>query len=70
MSNKKISDIKPLQSLTGLTSLNLEKNQLTDIKPLQSLTELRYVYLSGNPLSSKTCPLQEGVCTWELLNYP
>jgi len=70
MSNNKISDIKPLQFLTDLRSLNLAKNQLTDIKPLQSLTELRYVYLSGNPMSSKTSPLQEGICTWESLNYP
>jgi internalin A len=70
MSNNKISDIKPLQSLTGLMSLKLEKNQITDIKPLQSLTKLRYVYFSGNPMSSKTCPLQEGICNWEPLNYP
>jgi len=56
-----------LQSLTNVMSLNLEKNQLTDINPLQSLTELRYVYLSGNPISSKTCPLQErSVCTRHL----
>ena len=51
LDNNKISDIKPLQSLTNLTRLELEKNQISDIKPLQSLTNLTLLALGHNQIS-------------------
>ena len=56
----KISDIKPLASLTNLTDLNLSYNKISDIKPLASLTNLTVLYLTSNqigdikPLASLT----------------
>jgi internalin A len=64
--NNQISDIKPLESLTNLTGISLEKNQISDIKPLESLTKLTEIRLSGNPIAPKTCPLKpESICNWE-----
>jgi internalin A len=51
LSNNKISDIKPLQSLTNLTRLYLGGNQIKDIKPLESLTNLTGLYLNKNQIS-------------------
>ena len=57
---KKISDIKPLASLTNLTRLGLSNTQSGDIKPLASLTNLTQLNLWGNqigdikPLASLT----------------
>ncbi|MFN6366382.1 MAG: leucine-rich repeat domain-containing protein, partial [Aphanizomenon sp.] len=39
------------QTLTKLTSLNLEVNQISDIKPLSNLTNLTSLSLSGNKIS-------------------
>jgi len=49
--DRKISDIKPLESLTNLTHLYLANNQISDIKPLQSLTNLTGLYLANNQIS-------------------
>ncbi|MGB3267018.1 MAG: leucine-rich repeat domain-containing protein [Microcoleus sp.] len=66
LSDNKITDIKPLQSLTKLDWLHLIDNQISDIKPLQSLTKLTKLGLGGNPISPKTCPLKpEYICNWE-----
>jgi len=66
LSINKISDIKPLASLTKLTSLDLNYNQISNIKPLASLTNLTKLYLRGNPITPKTCPLkEESICLWE-----
>ena len=60
LSDNKISDIKPLASLTKLTFLNLDKNQIIDVKPLASLTNLNQLWLAKNqiidvkPLASLT----------------
>ena len=60
LSDNKISDIKPLASLTKLTFLNLDKNQIIDVKPLASLTNLTQIWLAKNqiidvkPLASLT----------------
>jgi internalin A len=51
LNNKKINDIKPLESLTNLTELRLEKNLLSDIKPLESLTNLTWLFLDNNRIS-------------------
>jgi len=48
LSNNKISDIKPLQSLTNLTRLYLGGNQIKDIKPLESLANLTDLFLTEN----------------------
>ena len=40
-----------LASLTNLTSLGLENNQISDIKPLASLTNLTKLYLEDNQIS-------------------
>ncbi|MEG4043350.1 leucine-rich repeat domain-containing protein [Microcoleus sp. Pol17_C1] len=50
LTNNKISDIKPLESLTNLRMLNLNKNQISDIKPLESLTKLHYLCLDNNQI--------------------
>ena len=47
----KISDIKPLASLTNLTVLDLDNNQISDIKPLASLTNLTLLVLRNNQIS-------------------
>jgi internalin A len=66
----KITDIKPLASLTNLTGLNLSGSQISggqisDIKPLASLTNLTWLNLGGNPIAPKTCPLKpESICKW------
>src|SRR4028119_860416 len=40
LNDNKISDIKPLASLTNLTELALNDNQISNIKPLASLTKI------------------------------
>ena len=63
LSGNQISDIQPLSNLTKLTSLYLLFNQISDIKPLSNLTNLTELYLSGNPLTSKQCPVEpESIC--------
>jgi internalin A len=65
LSNNKISDIKPIASLTNLTRLDLSNNQISDIKPLESLTKLINLELWANPIAPKTCPLKpESICRW------
>jgi internalin A len=49
--NDQISDIKPLESLTNLTYLDLGDNQISDIKPLQSLINLTELSLHNNKIS-------------------
>ena len=63
LGENQISDIKPLSNLTNLTELYLLFNQISDIKPLSNLTNLTELYLSGNPLTSKQCPVEpESIC--------
>ena len=53
------------QTLSSLTQLLLDNNQISDIKPLESLTKLTEIYLNGNPIAPKTCPLKpESICMW------
>ncbi|MCZ0904825.1 leucine-rich repeat domain-containing protein, partial [Microcoleus sp. HI-ES] len=47
----KISDIKPLESLTNLKHLVLSNNQISDITPLESLTNLITLHISNNQIS-------------------
>ena len=49
--DNKISDIKPLASLTKLTRLSLVGTQIRDIKPLESLTNLKDLILSNNQIN-------------------
>src|SRR5919199_1284275 len=51
LGENKISDIKPLESLTNLTDLSLSFNKISDIKPLASLTNLTDLSLSFNKIS-------------------
>src|SRR4028119_1878919 len=55
--SNKISDLKPLQSLTNLNRLSLHNNQISDLKPLQSLTNLNWLTLGHNQISDLK-PLQ------------
>jgi internalin A len=50
LSDNKISDIKPLASLTNLELLSLNDNKISDIKPLASLTKLTFLTLDKNQL--------------------
>jgi internalin A len=60
LTNKQITDLRPLSTLTNLTGLDLGNNQITDLRPLSSLTNLTELYLYNNqitnlkPLSSLT----------------
>ena len=59
------------QTLSSLTELELDNNQISDIKPLESLTNLSQLSLGGNPIAPKTCPLKpESICNWESLPKP
>ena len=51
LSYTRISDIKPLASLTNLKDLYLTGNKISDIKPLASLNNLNYLNLSNNQIS-------------------
>ena len=64
--NNKISDIKPLESLTDLTELRLDDNQISDLKPLQSLTNLTMLWLFDNQINDIK-PLQSLTNLSELL---
>jgi len=44
-------DIIPLENLTGLISLSLERNQISDLTPFANLTNLTELYLSDNQIS-------------------
>ncbi len=71
LSDNKISDIKPLASLTNLELLSLNDNKISDIKPLKSLTNLTELILSGNPIAPKTCPLKPAsICKWQPQTKP
>jgi internalin A len=60
LNSKKISDLRPLSSLTNLRILHLSENQISDITPLSSLVNLNVLYLHLNqvrdirPLSTLT----------------
>jgi internalin A len=60
LTNQGIVNLKPLASLTNLTSLDLDKNEIIDLKPLASLTNLKILNLRENqivnlkPLASLT----------------
>jgi hypothetical protein len=57
LQNNKISDLTPLQSLTGLTELRLSQNQITNLAPLKSLVNLTYLDLQSNKITD-IAPLQ------------
>ncbi|MCL1916797.1 MAG: protein kinase [Peptococcaceae bacterium] len=50
----KISDITPLQSLTGLKTLALNNNKISNLTPLKSLTNLERLVLPINDISDLT----------------
>lgn len=47
---KKIKNLTPLATLTGLKYLHLEHHEISEISALKSLSKLEEVYLSENPL--------------------
>ncbi len=49
--NNKITDLRPLSTLTNLTTLSLRNNQITDLTPLSTLTNLTTVYLHNNQIT-------------------
>ena len=51
LQSNQISDLTPLQNLTGLLVLLLWNNQISDLKPLKNLTSLKRLYLSYNQIS-------------------
>lgn len=50
VSNKLLSDIKPISGLINLTAINLCDNQISDISALSRLTKLENLYLSYNEI--------------------
>lgn len=53
-----ISDLSPLQGLTGLSVLIISGTPVSDLLPLQGLIGLSALYLSGTPVSDLS-PLQD-----------
>jgi len=49
--NREINDIRFLETLTGLQTLNLSNNEITDIHFLEKLTGLQTLNLSSNEIS-------------------
>ncbi len=49
--DSKITDLRPLSTLTSLTELSLENNQIADLKPLSTLSNLTLLYLSNNQIA-------------------
>ncbi|MER9651439.1 leucine-rich repeat domain-containing protein [Mesorhizobium sp. M0199] len=58
LSNKQISDLRPIALLNNLTSLNLSSNAIVDVSPLTDLTGLSVLNLAGNSIV-KAAPLTE-----------
>jgi len=52
-SSNQLNDVKGLEKLTQLNTLNLSNNQLTDVKGLEKLKQLVYLNLYGNPALTK-----------------
>ena len=52
--NRHLSDISPLEGLTGLTWLGLSWCQISDISPLKGLTNLRSLFIYHNQISDIT----------------
>ncbi|MGF1521258.1 MAG: CHAT domain-containing protein [Leptolyngbyaceae cyanobacterium] len=52
LSDRQISNLKPLASLTQLNTLYLAQNQITDIGPLSSLNQLTNLYLLDNQITN------------------
>jgi internalin A len=50
LTNQGIVNLKPLASLTNLTSLDLDKNEIVDLKPLATLTNLKILNLRENQI--------------------
>ena len=51
LTNKQITDLRPLSSLTNLTDLYLYNNQITDLRPLSPLTNLTEFSLTNNQIA-------------------
>jgi Leucine-rich repeat (LRR) protein len=52
---QRLTEIKPLASLTQLVKLGLSDNQVINLEPLAKLTSLTELYLSNNKISSISC---------------
>ncbi len=52
LSERGISDLKPLSGLTKLTNLSLYNNKIRDLKPLSSLAKLIDLNLNINKISN------------------
>jgi len=58
IASEQITDITPLESLTGLYQLELRMNDVSDISPLTKLPRLAIVGLNSNPVTDIS-PLRE-----------
>ncbi|MBW4623491.1 MAG: leucine-rich repeat domain-containing protein [Cyanosarcina radialis HA8281-LM2] len=54
LSYDRITDLKPISTLTNLTSLEIFYNQIADLQPLSNLTNLRDLYLGANQIKDIT----------------
>jgi internalin A len=50
LTNKKISDLRPLAGFTNLTQLWLDRNQITDLRPLANLSKMNILHLDRNQI--------------------
>jgi hypothetical protein len=54
LSHNEISDLTPLQGLTGMSWLCLSHNEISDLTPLAGLTNLKVLFLDHNQISDLT----------------
>ncbi|MBC7972684.1 MAG: hypothetical protein H7Z11_21600 [Verrucomicrobia bacterium] len=53
-----MADISVLRSLTKLTNLALNRNQIIDLSALKTLTHLQKLALAQNTIDHPTCPVE------------
>ena len=62
-----ITDLAPLQALTRLDTLDLDRNAITDIAALSGLTNLEWLSLGGNTISDSDISVLSGLINLTVL---
>ena len=62
-----ITDLAPLQALTSLDTLDLDRNAITDIAALSGLTNLEWLSLGGNIISDSDISVLSGLTNLTVL---
>ena len=62
--NNDISDLSPLEDLTGLTRLSFRHNEVSDLSPLSGLSNLTWLELGDNAISDVSPLAELNNLTW------